>query len=134
MTSSGPALDKTHLLSGIRLTEPDAMPRRWLPSVIVALLLSSWTTEVIGVHALFGGFLFGVTMHFLGQSTVLSLAGERATGEVYCIAHHLTVAGTQRRLMIAALRYADTYVKQDGVWRYAERLLYVDWIEQRPLS
>jgi Kef-type K+ transport system membrane component KefB len=45
-----------------RLTEPDAMPRRWLPIVIVALLLSSWTTEVIGVHALFGGFLFGVIL------------------------------------------------------------------------
>lgn len=30
--------------------------------------------------------------------------------------------------------YADTYVKQDGAWLYAERLLYVDWIEVRPLS
>jgi len=36
--------------------------------------------------------------------------------------------------MIAALRYADTYVKRDGVWLYAERRLYVDWIEQRALS
>ena len=33
-----------------------------------------------------------------------------------------------------ALRYADTYVKVDGSWLYAERLLYVDWIEQRALS
>jgi hypothetical protein len=36
--------------------------------------------------------------------------------------------------MIAALRYADTYVKRDGVWLYAERRLYVDWIEERALS
>jgi len=36
--------------------------------------------------------------------------------------------------MIAALRYTDTYVKQDGVWLYAERRLYVDWIEERSLS
>jgi len=36
--------------------------------------------------------------------------------------------------MVAALRYADTYVKQDGVWLYAERKLYVDWIEERALS
>lgn len=77
---------------------------------------------------------YAATMHFLGQSTILTLSHDRATGEVYCMPHHLTIAGTKRSLMIAALRYADTYVKQDGVWLYAERLLYVDWIEQRALS
>src|ERR1700755_2847171 len=70
---------------------------------------------------------YAATMHFLGQSTVISLAGDRATGEVYCIAHPLTLDGKHRNLMVAALRYADTYVKQDGAWLYAERLLYVDW-------
>jgi ketosteroid isomerase-like protein len=77
---------------------------------------------------------YAATLHFLGQSTILTLSNDRATGEVYCMPHHLTIDGTTRSLMIAALRYADTYVKQDGVWRYAERRLYVDWIEERPLS
>jgi hypothetical protein len=36
--------------------------------------------------------------------------------------------------MIAALRYSDTFVKSDGSWLFAERLLYVDWIEERALS
>jgi hypothetical protein len=35
--------------------------------------------------------------------------------------------------MIAALRYYDTFVKIDGSWPFAERLLYVDWIEERIL-
>jgi ketosteroid isomerase-like protein len=73
------------------------------------------------------------TMHFLGQSTILTLAGERATGEAYCIAHHLTVEGGSRGLMIAALRYSDTFVKIDDGWFFAERLLYVDWLEKRAL-
>ena len=77
---------------------------------------------------------YAATMHFLGQSTIITLAGDRATGEVYCIAHHLTVDGPKRSLMIAALRYTDTYVKRAGDWLYAERRLYVDWIEQRALS
>lgn len=77
---------------------------------------------------------YAATMHLLGQSTILTLSKDRATGDVYCMPHHLTVDGAKRSLMIAALRYADTYVKQDGVWLYAERLLYVDWIEQRALS
>jgi SnoaL-like domain len=77
---------------------------------------------------------YAATMHFVGQSTILSLAADRATGEAYTLAHHLTVDGGQRRLMIAALRYSDTFVKTDGAWLFAERLLYVDWLEERALS
>src|SRR6266550_7607615 len=77
---------------------------------------------------------YAATMHFIGQSTILSLTVEQGTGEAYCLAHHLTVDGGKRRLMIAALRYYDTFVKMDGSWLFAERLLYVDWIEERPLS
>ena len=36
--------------------------------------------------------------------------------------------------MIAALRYTDTFVTIDGSWLFAERKLYVDWLEQRELS
>ena len=76
---------------------------------------------------------YTATMHFVGQSTVLSLTGDRATGEAYTLAHHLTVDGAKRGLMIAALRYGDTFVKKDGTWLFAERMLYVDWIEERAL-
>jgi hypothetical protein len=77
---------------------------------------------------------YAATMHFVGQSTILSLTSDRGTGEAYCLAHHLTVDGEKRKLMVAALRYYDTFVKLDGSWLFAERLLYVDWIEERPLS
>jgi hypothetical protein len=77
---------------------------------------------------------YAATMHFLGQTTILKLTRDRGTGETYCMPHHLTVAGENRRLMIAALRYYDTFVKMDGGWLFAERLLYVDWIEERVLS
>jgi hypothetical protein len=40
--------------------------------------------------------------------------------------HHLTVHGAKRKLMIAALRYYDTFAKQDGAWLFAECKLYVD--------
>jgi SnoaL-like domain len=77
---------------------------------------------------------YAATMHFVGQSTILTLTGDRATGEAYTLAHHLTIEGEKRQLMIAALRYYDTFVKMDGTWLFAERLLYVDWIEARVLS
>lgn len=74
---------------------------------------------------------YAATMHFIGQSTILSLSGSRATGEVYTLAYHLTVEDGKRRMMTAALRYSDQFVKIDGEWLFAERLLYVDWIEER---
>src|SRR5580658_7465344 len=77
---------------------------------------------------------YAATMHFVGQSTILTLNRDRALGQAYCIAHHLTVDGEKRRLMIAYLRYVDTFRKIDGAWLFAERLLYVDWLEQRALS
>ena len=77
---------------------------------------------------------YAATMHFVGQSTIFALTGDRGTGEAYCMAHHLTIDGGKRRLMIAALRYYDTFVKMDGSWLFAERLLYVDWLEVRTLS
>ena len=77
---------------------------------------------------------YTTTQHFVGQSTILTLASDRATGEAYCMAHHLTVEGKGRRLMVAALRYFDTFRKIDGGWLFAERRLYVDWMEERALS
>ena len=77
---------------------------------------------------------YDATTHFVGQSTIFSLTAERATGEAYCLAHHVTVDGGKRRLMVASLRYLDTFVKMDGSWLFAERRLYVDWLEERVLS
>jgi hypothetical protein len=75
---------------------------------------------------------YDVTMHFNGQSTV-GVDGDRATGETYCLAHHVSSDGGRRSLMIAALRYQDSFVKANGTWRFAERRLYVRWTETRAL-
>jgi len=77
---------------------------------------------------------YEATTHFVGQSTIFTLTEDRATGEAYCLAHHLTVDGGKRRLMVASLRYLDTFVKIEGAWLFAERLLYVDWVDERAMS
>src|SRR6201984_3933039 len=33
---------------------------------------------------------YDVTTHFIGQSTIYTLEGDRARGEAYCLAHHVT--------------------------------------------
>jgi hypothetical protein len=77
---------------------------------------------------------YDATTHFVGQSTILALGDDRGTGETYCLAHHVTFDGTKRRLMVASLRYLDMFVKIGGAWLFAERRLYVDWIDERALS
>jgi len=77
---------------------------------------------------------YDATTHFVGQSTIFTLTSDQATGEAYCLAHHVTVDDRKRRLMLASIRYLDTFVKMDGSWLFAERQLYVDWLEERALA
>jgi hypothetical protein len=77
---------------------------------------------------------YAATMHFVGQTTISALTEDRGSAESYCLAHHITIQGPKRRLMLASLRYLDTFAKISGTWLFAERLLYVDWREERELS
>jgi SnoaL-like domain len=76
---------------------------------------------------------YEATTHFNGQSTVV-LDGDRATGETYCIAHHVSASDGKRTLFIASIRYYDTFAKIDGMWFFAERKLMVDWTDTRSMS
>ena len=76
---------------------------------------------------------YEVTTHFNGQSTV-TVDGDSATGESYTIAHHVYTEDGRRKIMIASLRYLDTFSKIEGAWYIAERNLIVDWSETRVLG
>jgi ketosteroid isomerase-like protein len=77
---------------------------------------------------------YEATTHFNGQSTI-ALDGDQASGESYCLAHHVSVAEDgSRNLMIASIRYLDQFVKKGGSWLFAERKLLVDWTRTNPLN
>jgi ketosteroid isomerase-like protein len=92
------------------------------------------TQTVLGREALAPVFdnlnTYQATTHFNGQSTV-DVDGDTATGESYCIAHHLTVDGDKRTLMVASIRYLDSFVKHGDTWLFARRKLMVDWTDTR---
>jgi hypothetical protein len=78
--------------------------------------------------------VYRATTHFNGQSTISMDGDDRATGESYCLAHHISAGDDGRRtIMIASIRYLDEFAKQDGEWYFAERRLMVDWTETRGL-
>ncbi len=57
-----------------------------------------------------------------------------ATGETYCLAHHVTETDEGRRMYIMSIRYLDQYRRVDGLWKFDERRLAVDWTDDRLLG
>jgi hypothetical protein len=76
---------------------------------------------------------YEATMHFNGQSTVI-LDGNQATGDSYTIAHHVYTNDDTRMMMVAWLRYLDTFTKVGQTWYIAEREIILEWSETRPLG
>jgi hypothetical protein len=95
------------------------------------------TTMLRGNKELAAGFAtlkkFEVTMHLNGQSTI-QIHGDTATGESYCLAHHIYTENGQRLLMVMGIRYYDTIVRVNGNWLFAKRQLNFDWVDRRPLN
>ena len=70
------------------------------------------------------------TFHFVGNARY-EIDGDRATGEVYCLAHHLTPNRHGGTDYVMLIRYQDTYSRRDGRWGIDERRLITDWTELR---
>lgn len=75
---------------------------------------------------------YNATFHFVGQQQT-DTQGDTATGETYCLAHHLTVPedGSPATDFIMFIRYQDQFVRLDEGWRFAVRELHIDWTENR---
>ncbi len=75
------------------------------------------------------------TFHLVGQSRyVLEVDAGRATGEVYCEAHHHAVDDEGIVVdRVLYIRYQDTYARADD-WLITERIVAVDWAVDVPLG
>jgi hypothetical protein len=73
------------------------------------------------------------TTHVVGGQ-VLDIEGDRAGGETVCLAHHVYERDGERRLLVMAVRYQDSFVCESGTWRFAERQLRLDWRDDRPMT
>ncbi len=79
---------------------------------------------------------YSSTTHIVGQQSVEfdPADADRATGETYCLAHHVTENDDGPNIYIMSIRYLDRYLRVDGVWRFEERRLAVDWTDDRMLG
>lgn len=70
------------------------------------------------------------TFHLLGQAEY-DLDDRDATGEVYCVAHHLTGGPEEFTNYVMHIRYGDRYARAGDRWYISERRVQVDWTETR---
>jgi hypothetical protein len=76
------------------------------------------------------GSRYTKTFHFIGN-TRYDVDGDDATGEVYCIAHHLTADGPGGTDYVMLIRYRDEYRRTEGRWGIARRHVGIHWTELR---
>jgi ketosteroid isomerase-like protein len=71
------------------------------------------------------------TFHLLGQGRY-EVDGDRASGEVYCVAHHYAPSDEGARNHVMYIRYHDVYRRDDaGTWKIERRDVRTDWTETR---
>lgn len=71
---------------------------------------------------------YSTTFHLMANHTC-EVDGDSATGEVYCLAHHLTEEGSEADNTLMVIRYRDRYTKVDGAWRFKRRDVLRQWTE-----
>ncbi len=84
------------------------------------------------VEALRGIERYDRTTHFVGNQ-LARVEGDTATAETYCLAHHIHERDGVAVDRTLATRYRDRLVRAGDRWRFAERILVVDWESEHPL-
>jgi len=74
---------------------------------------------------------YRATTHFVGNQT-MKIEGDEARGQTYCLAHHLHQEDGRWLNYVMSIRYQDHCMRQGGQWKFASRVLAVDWTEDRP--
>jgi len=90
---------------------------------------------------------YALTFHQLTNHRY-EVAGALASGEVLCVAHHLSAdpadpadpggdrsrAGGPGTDMVWFIRYHDEYRRTDAGWRFVRRELHLQWVEDHPVA
>ncbi len=104
-----------------------------------ALLRRNQDAELHGNAEIAAGVLTAVahlraTRHLIGQQVIDTSDGDTASAETYCTAHHIYARGDDVRDNTIAIRYRDTFRRDEDGWRIARRELQVDFTDDRPVT
>lgn len=72
---------------------------------------------------------YKMTFHLNGQISIKF--GDDTTGMVQCLAQHIFFEDGKRMLQTEAIRYYDTYSRQNNQWLFVKRKLVIYWEDKR---
>ena len=72
--------------------------------------------------------------HHAVHNQLVRLHGDRAEGDVWCVANHLHEVDGRPHKLDWGIRYADHYRRDAEGWRIAQRELRVVWTQDLPLE
>ena len=75
---------------------------------------------------------FSATLHSV-LNTYFEIDGDRATGEIYCVANHVHEIASIPFKLDMGIRYEDTYSRVAGEWVIARRAFNMVWETHRPM-
>lgn len=76
---------------------------------------------------------YAKTMHVITNCTS-SIERDTATGEAYCVAHHLILDDGEPRKVAAYVRYIDEFWRApDDAWHISKRDIHFLWTEESPV-
>lgn len=78
------------------------------------------------------------TLHLMANHRY-EFGGDRATGTVLAVAHHVSFADEPEETagggdQVWYIRYRDAYRHTDAGWRFTRRELHLLWVEEHPIS
>ena len=76
---------------------------------------------------------FEKTFHLVANQ-LAELDGDAATGETYCMAHHIHRQSGELWNRTMAIRYQERFVRGDGHWFFQRRQLVIDWERDGPVA
>ncbi len=122
-------------------TEDGALVVPRPPSELRPVIVRSGRDALVEVAGFLGRY--HRTFHLL-SSPRYEVAGDEATGEVPCVAHHLMAAltspedsdtnGPTGTDTVWFIRYVDRYRRSDSTWRIVRRELHLQWMEEHPVA
>ena len=75
---------------------------------------------------------FSATLHCV-LNTYFEIDGDRATGEVYCVANHVHVVDGVPFRLDMGIRYLDAYARNGDEWVIARRDFNMVWETDQPM-
>jgi len=126
------ALDDRDPVALCRLFHPDAVLRIFPPGAEEPPVESRGHDQLVLMVQVMRQ-RYERTMHIVSND-IFSVAGDRATGQVYCVAHHLIREDGRTRKVAAYLTYRDSFrLDPTEGWKFSQRDIHFLWIEEAPV-